>query len=207
MLRKENFFNTNITRALKYPIFEIKHNNDLNSFINFWSKLYSYANEDIYSKSIVKDTLTRTDIQNLYKWKNGMKLSLLKQKSLDTKIKSKLSIINKFKESDSKVLESFKNEFKNLTAVWKIFLLHIIKPNKYPIYDQHIHRAFLFIHNEDWSNISNLSINNKAKEKFYFNRYLPFVEVKKIKDLKKLDEAFFAFGQFLNTRNYATLLK
>jgi hypothetical protein len=179
--------------------------NNIDAFINSWSKLYSYSNEDIYSKSITKELLTTTDIQNLYKWKNGMKLSVLKQKSLDTKIKDKLSIINAFKKSDSIDVEAFKIEFKKVSAVWKMFLLHIIKPSKYPIYDQHIHRAFLFIHNEDWSNIAN-TMSDKAKEQFYFERHLPFIESQNIKDLKKLDEAFFAFGQFLNTRNYSTLL-
>lgn len=186
---------------------EFNEATNLNSFISAWSKLYSYSNEAIYNKSIVKETLTNTDIQNLYKWKNGMKLSVLKQKSLDTKIISKLSIINALKNDANLDIEYFKNEFRNISAVWKIFLLHIIKPNKYSIYDQHIHRAFLFIHKEDWSNISNTSINNKAKEQFYFDRYVPFIESQNINDLKKLDEAFFAFGQFLNTRNYATLLR
>lgn len=179
----------------------------LEDFINTWSKLYSFSNEAVYKKAISKRELTKTDIQNLYEWKNGMKLSVLKQRSLDTKIKAKLSIINDFKSNDEVNLDAFKKEFKSLTAtVWKIFLLHIIKPYNYPIYDQHIHRTFLFIHKEDFSNISNTSITNKAKEEFYFDRYLPFIEANNIKDLKKLDEAFFAFGQFLNTRNYATLL-
>lgn len=175
-------------------------------FINSWSKLYSYSNEAIYNKSIEKVVFTKTDIQNLYKWKNGMKLSELKQKSLNTKITSKLTIINAFKKSDNLNLEDFQKEFKEVSAVWKIFLLHIIKPTKFPIYDQHIHRAFLFINNEDWTNISNSSITDKAKEKFYFNTYLPYIESQNIDDLKKLDEAFFAFGQFLNTRNYSKLL-
>ena len=127
-----------------FPLLHSQANISLCTFINFWSKLYTFSNEAIYTESINKETFTKTDIQNLYKWKNGMKLSVLKQKSLDTKIKAKLSIINVFKKNDGIDLESFKNEFKNLTAVWKIFLLHIIKPDKYPIYDQHIHRAFLF---------------------------------------------------------------
>ncbi len=138
-------------------------NENLIDFINSWSKLYSFSNEAIYSKSIVKETLSKTDIQNLYKWKNGMKLSVLKQKSLDSKIKEKLAIINTFKRNDNIDVEVFKIEFKMVSVVWKIFLLHIIKPNKYPIYDQHIHRAFLFIHNEVWSNIAN-TMGDKAKE-------------------------------------------
>ncbi|MDP2686534.1 MAG: hypothetical protein Q8O62_04895 [Aequorivita sp.] len=177
----------------------------LDSFIDSWSKLYSFSNEAVYNKSISQEILTKTDIQNLYEWKNGMVLSLIKQNSLETKIKSKLSLINAFKAKDEINLDVYKMEFKNLSAVWKIFLLHIIKPNEFPIYDQHIHRTFLFIHNEDFSNISTF-ITNQNKERFYFDRYLPFIQSNNIEDLKKLDEAFFAFGQFLKTRNYATLL-
>ena len=188
------------------PIILIEKTDDLNAFINIWSQQYSFSNESIYKALINKEILIQNDIQNLYEWKNGMALSLLKQKSLDIKIKSKLSIINTFKSNNEINLEAFKKNFKNLSAVWKIFLLHIIKPYKFPIYDQHIHRAFLFIHNEDFSNIST-SITNQNKERFYFDRYLPFIQSNNIEDLKKLDEAFFAFGQFLKTRNYATLLK
>lgn len=182
-------------------------NNNLNDFIVFWSKQYTYLNETAYYNSISKKTFTTTDIQNLYVWKNGMRLSEPKQKSVNTKIKEKLAIINKFKSNNKIDLEAFKKEFKDLSAVWKLFLLHSINPNKYPIYDQHIHRAFLFIHNEDWSNISNTSVKDFEKETFYFKRYLPFIVSINVSDLKKLDEAFFAFGQFLNTRNYATLLQ
>ena len=177
---------------------------DLTQFIHSWSRFYTYFNEAVYKTSIVKKSFNIKDVQELYEWKNGMRLSVLKQKSLDTKIKAKLDVINSFKSSDCINIEEFKKEFKNLSAVWKIFLLHIIRPYKYPIYDQHIHRTFLFIHNEDWSNVKN-TMSNKDKELFYFERYLPFIEATKFKDLKQLDEAFFAFGQFLNTRNYGYL--
>jgi len=186
--------------------FHKNYSTDIVAFIKFWSTQYLFSNETLYVNSISKTEFTVEDIQNLYVWKNGMKLSELKQKSLENKIISKLSIINDLKSKADIDLEAFNKEFKGLTAVWKIFLLHIISPNKYPIYDQHIHRSFVFIHNEDWSNISNNTITNKDKETFYFNRYLPFIQSSNLRDLKQLDEAFFAFGQFLNTRNYATLL-
>lgn len=177
---------------------------ELDDFLNHWSKLYSYANEDLYYRSIYKEVFTKADIQNLYVWKNGMNLSRPKQRTMDAKINSKLSIINDFKSSASVNLERFKKEFKEVSTVWRIFLLHIIKPSEFPIYDQHIHRAYLFINNGNWRNISSLSIKDKAKEEFYFNRYLPFIEANEFEDLKKLDEAFFAFGQFLKT-NYSTI--
>lgn len=187
--------------------FHKNYSTDIVAFITFWSTQYLFSNETLYVNSISKTEFTVEDIQNLYVWKNGMKLSELKQKSLEDKIISKLSIINDLKSNADIDLEAFNKEFKGLSAVWKIFLLHIISPNKYPIYDQHIHRTFIFIHNEDWNNISNDTISNKDKEAFYVNRYLPFIQSSNLRDLKQLDEAFFAFGQFLNTRNYASMLQ
>ncbi len=87
----------------------------------------------------------------------------------------------------------------------KIFLLHIIKPNYYPIYDQHIHRAYSFINGKDFRGISS-DMYDKKKLTFYFNEYLPFVRRMNIQDLKEMDEAFFAFGQFLNIGNQKTLV-
>jgi hypothetical protein len=185
--------------------FETTTSKDLNSFIAYWSQLYSYSNEFVYKKAISKTIFEENDIQNLYVWKNGMRLSDLKQKSLEQNILRKLHMINWFKSNENVDLENFRKEFNTLSTVWKIFLLHIIKPNQYPIYDQHIHRTFLFIHERDHTNLSNTSINNKDKETFYFKEYLPFIKNNNIKDIKKLDEAFFAFGQFLNTKNYSNL--
>lgn len=190
---------------MKLLHFEITQSKDLNDFIRYWSKLYSYSNEKIYSDTIIKNELEEDDIRELFKWKNGMRLSDLKQKSLEKNIISKLAEINNFKTANDFDIEAFQSKFNNLSAVWKIFLLHIIKPNLYPIYDQHIHRSFLFIHKEEFSIISNDNISNKEKEQFYFERYLKFIQANKIDNLKKLDEAFFAFGQFLNTKNYKNL--
>lgn len=187
--------------------FEITKSNDINTFINFWSQLYSYSNEAIYKKNISQKVFDAESIQQLFIWKNGMRLSDLKQKSLNNKIISKIEVINYLKSKDEFELDLFKYEFKSLSAVWKIFLLHIIQPKKFPIYDQHIHRTFLFIHKKEFSNLSNTSIKNKQKEAFYFNEYLPFIDENEIKDLKKLDEAFFAFGQFLNTKDYKNLFR
>jgi len=191
---------------MQYLVLKSNKVNSINEFIGEWSKFYTFTNEILYQNSISKLEFTIRDIQNLFVWKNGMKLSKLKQKSVNEKIKYKIEIINDFKTSNNFDLSAFKKEFRNLTAVWKIFLLHIIKPNKYPIYDQHIHRAYLFIANQNWKNLSNDTISNKTKEKFYFEIYLPFLESNEIQNLKQLDEAFFAFGQFLKTRNNALLL-
>ncbi len=179
---------------------------DLQRFIDFWSKLYRYPREDLYDNTIAKSQFAADDLQNLFTWKNGMDLSEKKQKSLDIKIKSKIGVINQMKLQADFELERFQSEFSDLTAVWKIFLLHIIKPLQYPIYDQHINRAYNFVHELEYRHISASSLTCKLKEEFYFNTYLGFIGNQENINLKKLDEAFFAFGQFLATNNNAVLL-
>jgi hypothetical protein len=186
---------------LKCPILQSIESYSIELFIDFWSTQYYYPkNEHFYKDNICKEIFTKKDVVDLYTWKNGMNLSANKQESLENKILSKLDIINDFKNHGLPTLDFFLDEFKEVSFVWKIFLLHIIKPKTYPIYDQHIHRAFKYLMSEN-------DIIQQARElEFYFKFYLPFIENEQIKEIKKMDEAFFAFGQFLNTKNYQSLL-
>ena len=118
----------------------------------------------------------------------------------------KISIVNELKAEENIDMNIFLEQFIGLTAVWKIFLLHIIKPDKYPIYDQHIHRAYNFINGLDYKNISADEVSNSDKESFYFKTYFVFIKSLKNPNLKTLDEAFFAFGQFINTRTYVQIV-
>ena len=185
--------------SLIFPILANRQSGNLQEFISFWSRLYAYDNAALYDKIHYK-VLSEKDIKDLYQWKNGMKFSQAKEKSLDTKIIKKLNIINSLRATTEFDLNYFLKEFKEVSVVWKVFLLHIISSSMYPIYDQHIHRAYRFMNNEA-SDCIKASINESVKLKFYFEEYYPFVKESKIKDLKKMDEAFFAFGQFINIGN------
>ena len=187
-----------------FPILELKKQTDITSFIEFWSKLYFYPLENSYNETIIKTSYEIDDIQRLFIWKNGMKLSKKKQKSLDDKIVTKIAMINSYKENNDWSIKDFQNQFNDLSAVWKIFLLHIISPNTYPIYDQHINRAYNYIHKLPYSEIS-ASMSNKNKELFYFETYLGFLKELNGVNLKKFDEAFFAFGKFINTNKNIVL--
>ncbi|MCA0933246.1 hypothetical protein LCM02_12355 [Lutimonas saemankumensis] len=185
------------------PILTNNRSGSLSDFISFWSNIYSYDDSEKY-EFIHNDILSKSDLTQLYEWKNGMKLSVSKTNSLKSKIIKKLDIINSLKAEENIDIDEFLKEFKNVSVVWKIFLLHIINPKIYPIYDQHIHRAFRFINNQSTEGI-NASINEKDKLNFYFVEYLPFVTRTGETDLKKMDEAFFAFGQFINIGNQKIL--
>ena len=190
--------------SLTFPILTKTQSGSLQDFISFWSKLYAYDNAVLYDK-IHHKVLSEKDIKDLYQWKNGMKLSQAKEKSLNTKIIKKIDIINSLRATTEIDLDYFLKEFKEVSVVWKVFLLHIISPSMYPIYDQHIHRAYRFMNNEASDSIK-ASMNESVKLKFYFEEYYPFVRESKITDLKKMDEAFFAFGQFINIGNQKMLV-
>ena len=191
--------------SLTFPVLTKNQSGTLEEFISFWSKLYAYDNAVLYNK-IHHKVLSEKDIKDLYQWKNGMKLSQAKENSLDTKIIKKIKIINSLRAIAKIDLDYFLKEFKEVSVVWKVFLLHIISPSIYPIYDQHIHRAYRFMHNEASDGIK-ASMNEGTKLKFYIEEYYPFVNESKIKNLKKMDEAFFAFGQFINLGNQKTLVE
>ncbi len=180
----------------------------MTEFISHWKKLYSYFDDNRYRQNISNTEFSSNNLEELFHWKNGMTLkgSGGKEKSLNEKILKRIELINEYKSLNTLDLEKFNIDFSNLSAVWRIFLLHILKPKQFPIYDQHIHRTYNFIHNLDWQSISN-TISDKKKLEFYYSTYLPFVQTLGAVDLKEMDEAFFAFGQFLNTRNQKYLLE
>ena len=189
--------------SLNLPILTNRQSGSLQEFISFWSELYVYDNAVLYER-IHNKTLSVDDLKDLYKWKNGMKLSQAKEKSLNTKIISKIEIINILRTPSNFDLEYFLKEFRQVSVVWKVFLLHILKPNRFPIYDQHVHRAYRFINNQPSDGIK-ASMKESVKLKFYFEEYYPFVKRSNVRDLKKMDEGFFAFGQFINFGNQKIL--
>jgi hypothetical protein len=192
-------------RGLKLQKLKMEDCYGILDFINFWKGFYAYGRNNLYER-IHKPELTKEDLTDLFVWKNGMNLSVPKKNSFESKIVPKLGIINELRRSEKFDLEAFLNEFKSVSVVWKIFLLHIVKPNNYPIYDQHVHRAYQYMNDKDFDKIRS-SMSEKKKLNFYLYEYLPFVNRMEIKNLKEMDEAFFAFGQFLNINNQKELMQ
>lgn len=190
---------------LNLPILSKSTTSDINTFIDFWQQFYNYGMEKLYADNINAPTFLEPNIIALYIWKNGTPLSSLKEKSLQVKVIKKLELINSLRIKASWSSDDFHKEFKSVSAVWRIFLMHIIKPNVYPIYDQHVHRAYQYMNGYSTDGI-NTNIKDQVKLAFYEGQYLPFVKQMNVGDLKKMDEAFFAFGQFLNTGKYQVML-
>jgi hypothetical protein len=93
----------------------------------------------------------------------------------------------------------FKNEFADISAIWKLFLLHIIAPNIYPIFDQHVYRACIYLTTQK---LKEIPLSNNKKEQIYFQDYLEFFnDIVATSQLprKQVDEALFSFGRFLKS--------
>jgi hypothetical protein len=186
---------------MRYPKLNVSYKNiSIKDFILHWSKLYPILSiDDLYVKSIRKSEYTEEDIDGFFHWKNGMKINghLQKQASVNN-LKHLLPHINELKyEFD---LESFNDYFGKMGVIWQIFLLHIIRPKKYPIFDQHVYRAHIFLTEGEIKELT--AVNNKQKLRYYFDVYQPcFLKTKReTKQTRKIDQAYWAFGKFLQTK-------
>jgi len=177
----------------------IQCNVKIEDFVTFWRKAYDDSDEK-YKNHINKHPKSEKDIIALYEWKNGGRLSERKRKSLQTKILRKLGIINNL--SQDLELDKFFNEFRDVSAIWKLFLLHVIQPESYPMLDQYVMRAYYFL--TEGSINKNLTVKEKDKLEFYKRYYLSFFngladQVKSKHSRKHVDEALWAFGKFLKS--------
>jgi hypothetical protein len=153
---------------MKFVKLSFEWETTLQDFIEFWSAFYNYPKEHLYSERIQKSEFTLDDINKFYEWKNGTPLSLKKKASLK-QITDKIHLINELKIDFN--IETFMKEFYSISAIWKIYLLHLIAPKTYPIFDQHVCRAFYLLTENKPKEIP---ITNKAKERLYFGHLVNF---------------------------------
>jgi hypothetical protein len=182
-----------------FTIFERQSIANADAFVSYWKAQFEFQNMHLYTDNINEAELDLTNLYELYSWKNGMELSVPKQISV-TKISHHLPLINRFKNGGINE-EEFENAFSKVSAIWKIFLRHIIRPDENPIFDQHVYRACRYLQDGEKIELEN---NNRLKEEEYFQRYIPFFwdvreQVNQRFTNKDIDEALWAFGKFIST--------
>jgi len=172
-------------------------------FVSSWSKCYDegkYSDQD-YERNLNKQgLLTPENVQFLLEWKNAKHLPGKKQSIADT-VKSKIAKINEFRQLPKVSDEEFDKFWFFISTivksgiVWKVFLLHISRPGDYPIVDQHVLRA--------WSFLTKKTVEEPEKTLENYKKYrLHFLELARQsgKDLRDIDKALMAFGQFLKSQ-------
>ncbi len=164
-------------------------------FIRFWNRCYKYPLDHLYTERISKARFTGTDLTRLFEWKNGGKLSKRKQKTL-RRVLERLDKVNSLKKGF--YLTEFQRDFRDLSVMWKLFLLHITAPGNYPFFDQSICRAFIFLKE---SLLTEGLPEGDEVEKLFFDEYVEFYHnhLPKAGSSKEFDQAFWAFGRFLES--------
>jgi hypothetical protein len=160
-------------------------------FVERWVPLYDYPLEDLYSDRIGRP-LTSDSVLALFEWKNGGRLSRRKQASVE------VNYIARLKELESlpgeTTAEAFLKRFNHGGAIWRIYYLHLWAPDKYPIYDQHVHRAMEMI---ETGRSAEIPTGDRAKIAAYLTRYIPFYRAFDGLNPRRVDKALWACGKYM----------
>jgi hypothetical protein len=181
---------------MKHLSFEISFTN-FPPFLKYWAARYPNGyDEKYYNRHFGNVDLNREDVLiDLFTWKNGGKIARRKVDSI------RADYLKCWVE-DTDLESRYLNPNKSGGPIWNIFYLHCRFPDQYPIYDQHTHRAMIYIQKHTICDERD-DLNKKPRSfvyRSYREDYRPFVEVIRHKTgqkLRTIDRALFAYGQFL----------
>jgi hypothetical protein len=160
------------------------------AFVEHWSARYVDPREELYTANIGR-ALTAERVNSLFIWKNGGPLSAAKRVSVEQHYISRLSQLAALPPSTTagQFLRIFGGG-----AIWRIFWLHCWRPDRYPIYDQHVHRSMEYILALRCGEIPEREDVIIAS---YLERYLPFWGTFPNLSDRLVDKALWTFGKFL----------
>src|SRR5205814_2701554 len=147
---------------------------------------------------------TEETLRKLWRWKVGREGMF--------KYKWKTSLFPNFVSSLEKAArlppdaKKFLAEFPNGGRIYRIFWIHCWHPDRFPIYDQHVHRAMSYIQDGMLDKLE--KHKNQDVIKLYLDRYMPFfgefasidVPFDPQRDAirsRKADRALSSFGQYV----------
>lgn len=190
---------------MTYKTLKFKKTENLQDFCNVWALLYTDFERDKthYKPAIDSKIISRDLLLRYFEWKNGSKLSQLKEKSLKEKVEPKLSEINSLRNCKTSDFQLIREVFSKLSDIWLITLAHLINPEYFPVFDQHVYRAYKFLTCDE----TEIPEYNKENQRInlYLEDYLPFFKRLVASDdninKKKLDEALWGFGKFIGKNN------
>jgi len=173
-------------------------NADITTFVEFWADRYQGYDEAFYQNNIGKE-LTQDRILEWFTWKNGTPLSEAKRQSVMRNFVARRGELDhvKSKETASDLLDRFNSG----GAIWRIFWLHCWQPVRFPIYDQHVHRAMRFIQSGVQEEIPE---RESEKIRTYLDSYIAFHSQFDGINYRLVDRALWAFGKFISENNLPT---
>jgi hypothetical protein len=162
-------------------------------FVAYWFDQYRHRLEDLYTNNISKPR-DRETVMALFQWKNGGTISAPKTRSIETHY---IPRIGEPVPSDAGAfLRSFGSGGGG--AVWPIFWLCC--DQRFPIYDQHVHRAMTFIEDGVLDDLEKRP--DPEKIDLYLKRYQPFCQRFEAIDRRQTDRALWVFGKFIKVSTF-----
>jgi hypothetical protein len=191
--------------------FDLKNAPD---FVAFWNRFYGYEATlpeekkrriDYFSELKLEGDLSEQNVRRLLRWKDPRFLTDPKKGTNEPnkkvrRVLQNLSVINSFRRSEKtedEMRHAAENIFQSPKIVWRAFLLHIAKPHAYPIADQNVFRSYC-LHTDvpepqTWQSYTEYSN--------YFGEIAATMKIARtpenVRELKKIDNALYVFGQFL----------
>lgn len=171
-------------------------------FVDFWSRRYFDRNEALYTEYINCSQHTVDTLTALFRWKIGaFRFKSLLERSVKSRFLSNLEKAKTLPKDISAA--QFLSTFPEGGAIHRIFWLHCWHPTRFPIYDQHVHRAMVFIETGQIEELESSSDETKIEKYLgsYLRFYEGFADVGSEFDLKRdglpgriIDRALVTFG-------------
>jgi hypothetical protein len=165
-------------------------------FIKFWSQFYDdskHPDEEFYYPYI-NDLSKKDSLNKLWLWKMDCRFYRIHHRKVVLINKSKDIIIN-FRNFKPRFedLCNFSRKIFSTGIVYQVFLMHICRPEEYPIFDQHVFRAFIFLTRKKI-----VDIPKDIQDYLNYRKFVFQIQKKYKIKLRDIDKALMAFGQFLN---------
>jgi hypothetical protein len=169
---------------------------DLKAFIEFWEARYTGYDDDFYHANVGHE-LTEARILELFEWKNGTRLSGSKRNSVTRNFVERRSELDQISRDET--ASALLARFSEGGVIFRIFWLHCWQPARFPIYDQHVHRAMRFIETGVREEIPD---KEPDKIQAYIEQYIPFHARFDSMPHRAVDKALWAFGKFVGENNF-----
>lgn len=157
-------------------------------FLAHWAP--RYTDDDAPYERHIGRPLTEDGLWALFRWKNGGGIAPLKQASIRRNYP-----LDPPPDPEGRYLD----ERRPGGPIWNIFYLHCLDHARWPIYDQHAHRAMVWIQENRIDELPNggARATKRAIYACYRERFVPFIRGFAETDRRRVDRALFAFGRFL----------